>query len=252
VENEQDRGQGALAGKVALVTGGSRGVGAVTARLLAGQGADVAINYRDKARRAQQVAAEVAAAGGVGLPVQADITDAGSVDAMLDAIRDRFGRLDLLILNASGGLEKDVAADYAMTLNRDAQVQLARKALPSMAAGGRIVFVTSHLAHFHGEQPVLPEYEPVAASKKAGETALRAMLPEFQAAGVSFVVVSGDLIDGTITPKLLDRMRPGMIDERRTQVGWLPTTEDFAQAIVDAAGSPDVADGDTVYVGSTE
>ena len=92
----------------------------------------------------------------------------------------------------------------------------------------------------------------MAASKKAGEVALRALIPDLVDAGVSLVVVSGDLIDGTITPKLLDRMRPGMIDQRRNEVGWLPTTEDFAQAIVDAAISSELKDGDTVYVGSID
>jgi len=241
-----------LAGKAALVTGGSRGVGAATARLLADAGADVAINYRDKLKRAEGVAAQVEAAGSWALAVRADITDESAVDAMVAAIAERFGRLDLLILNASGGLEKDVAEDYAMRLNRDAQVLVVRKALPIMPAGCRIVFVTSHLAHFHGEQPVLPEYEPVAASKKAGEVALRAMIPELAAAGIRLVVVSGDLIDGTITPKLLDRMRPGIIDERRNQVGSLPTTGEFAQAIVDAAMLESLTAGDTVYVGSID
>lgn len=241
-----------LAGKVALVTGGSRGVGAVTARLLAQAGANVAINYRDKARRAEAVAAEVEAAGSSALVVRADITIESSVDAMAGAITDRFGRLDLLILNASGGLEKDVAHDYAMLLNRDSQVRLVHKALPIMGEGGRVVFVTSHLAHFHGEQPVLPEYEPVAASKKAGEIALRALVPDLDAAGVTLVVVSGDLIDGTITPKLLNRMRPGTIDERRSRVGWLPTTGDFARAIVDVAQSTRAETGETIYVGSID
>lgn len=78
------------------------------------------------------------------------------------------------------------------------------------------------------------------------------MIPDLSNAGISFVVVSGDLIDGTITPKLLDRMRPGMIDERRSQVGWLPTSDDFARAIVDAAHSREVATGDTIYVGSID
>jgi len=102
-----------LAGKAALVTGGSRGVGAATARLLADAGADVAINYRDKLKRAEGVAAQVEAAGSWALAVRADITDESAVDAMVAAIAERFGRLDLLILNASGGLEKDVAEDYA-------------------------------------------------------------------------------------------------------------------------------------------
>lgn len=241
-----------LAGKTALVTGGSRGVGAATARLLARAGAAVVVNYRDKVRRAIAVASDVEAEGSTALTVQADITDDAAVAAMYATIGERFGELDLLILNASGGLEKDVATDYAMRLNHDAQVGLVREAVPLMPKGGRIVFVTSHLAHFHGQQPVLPEYEPVAASKRAGEDALRAMIPDLEPAGISLVVVSGDLIDGTITPKLLDRMRAGVIDERRAQVGRLPTTEDFAAAIVEAAWASNVQTGDTVYVGSIE
>ena len=66
------------------------------------------------------------------------------------------------------------------------------------------------------------------------------------------MVVSGDLIEGTITPKLLNRMRPGVIEDRRSQVGWLPTTEDFARAIAEAAVDSSLRNGDTVYVGSTD
>lgn len=241
-----------LTGKKILITGSSRGVGADAARIAAEHGADVVINYRSKARRAEQVAEKVRAAGREAVIVEADITSEEFIDAMYSSIKDAFGKLDVLILNASGGLEKDVDEGYAMRLNRDAQVSLAKKALPLMEAGSVIVFVTSHLAHYHGEKEVMPEYEPVAASKKAGEVDLRALLPEFEEAGVRFVVVSGDLIDGTITPKLLDRMRPGTISDRRDQAGWLPTTEDFATSIVLAAGRDDLESGATVYVGSTE
>ena len=241
-----------LAGKVALVTGGSRGVGAATAGFLAGMGATVAINYRDKLRRAEQVVTAIEAEGGDAFAVQADITDGTAIDAMMSEVVKRGGSLDLLVLNASGGLEKDVAEDYAMRLNRDSQVQLVRSAMPFMSAGSRVVFVTSHLAHFHGQSPVMDEYEPVAASKRAGETALREMIPDLEAAGIGFVVVSGDLIEGTITPKLLNRMRPGVIEDRRSQVGWLPTTEDFARAIAEAAVDSSLRNGDTVYVGSTD
>ena len=238
--------------RVALVTGASRGVGASIARQLAERGVDVVVNYRDKARRAEQVVSEVRSAGATGVAVRADMTDDESVRSMLAHIHQEFGRLDLVILNASGGLEKDVAADYALRLNSEAQVGLVEAALPMMTAGGRVVFVTSHLAHFHGEKPVMPEYEIVASSKKAGEVALRAMVPRMAALGVSFVVVSGDLIDGTITPRLLDRMRPGVIEERRRETGWLPTTEDFARAIVDAALDEDQGAGATVFVGNTD
>lgn len=241
-----------LAGKVALVTGASRGVGAETARLLAASGADVVVNYRSKERRAQEVADAVVAAGRAALLVQADLADDGGLAAMAERIAERFGRLDVLILNASGGLEREMPAGYAMTLNRDAQLATLDHMLPLMGEGGRVVFVTSHLAHFHGEKPVMPEYEPVAASKRAGETALRERLDDLTARGISMVVVSGDLIDGTITPKLLDRQSPGTIEARRAQAGWLPTTRDFARAITEAAADPGLEPGATVFVGSTD
>ncbi len=246
------RSNTARVARVALVTGASRGVGASVARMLAKAGVDVVVNYRDKARRADQVVSEVEGAGARGLAVRADITELASVRSMLEAIQRELGRLDLIVLNASGGLEKDVAGDYAMRLNRDAQIDLVKAALPIMTTGGRVVFVTSHLAHFHGEKPVMPEYETVASSKKAGEEALRAMMPMMTAAGVSLVVVSGDLIDGTITPRLLNRMRPGVIDQRRRETGWLPTTEDFARAIVTAALDGEAESGVTLFVGSTD
>ena len=237
---------------VALVTGASRGVGARIAVLLGGEGASVAVNYRNKERRAEEVAAEVRAAGGEALCVQADVTDSEQSRALFEAIREQFGRLDLLILNASGGLEKEMPADYAMRLNRDAQLSLLDLALPIMPVGSRVVFVTSHMAHFHGRQPGLDVYEPVAVSKRAGEDALRARIVELTKVGVTLVVVSGDLIDGTTTPKLMQRQRPGIIDARRAQAGSLPTIDDFARAIVAAAANPALASGDTVYVGSTD
>ncbi len=252
VEARSNTARVARVARVALVTGASRGVGASVARMLAEAGVDVVVNYRDKARRADQVVSEVEGAGARGLAVRADITELASVRSMLEAIQRELGRLDLIVLNASGGLEKDVAGDYAMRLNRDAQIGLVEAALPIMTTGGRVVFVTSHLAHFHGEKPVMPEYEIVASSKKAGEEALRAMMPMMTAAGVSFVVVSGDLIDGAITPRLLNRMRPGVIDQRRRETGWLPTTEDFARAIVTAALDGEAESGVTLFVGSTD
>jgi NAD(P)-dependent dehydrogenase (short-subunit alcohol dehydrogenase family) len=241
-----------LTGKRMMVTGSSRGVGAETVRIAAERGASVAINYRSKARRAEQVADKIRAAGGTAMIVEADMTDPASIDAAFESVKAEFGGLDILVLNASGGLEKDAPENYGMLLNRDSQVYAARKALEYMEPGGVIVFVTSHLAHFHGEKPVPDVYEVVAASKKAGEDELRKLLPDFQKAGVRFAVASGDLIDGTITPKLLDRIRPGIIEGRRAEAGWLPTTEDFAASIVLAAGRDDLDLGATVYVGSTE
>jgi len=238
--------------RVALVTGASRGVGARVAELLGEQRCAVVINYRSKERRAQEVAETVQRLGGEAFCVRADLTDVDAVAAMVTSVRERFGRLDLLILNASGGLERDMPDGYAMALNRDAQLAVLEAAFPLMPPGGRVVFVTSHMAHFHGRQPGLPVYEPVAVSKRAGEDALRAQIPALSSKGVSLVVVSGDLIDGTTTPRLMQRKVPGIIGARREMAGWLPSIDDFASAIVAAAADATLTTGDTIYVGSTE
>src|SRR5690242_17344484 len=106
------------ADRVALITGASRGTGAAVARLLAWRGLDVIINYRSKARRAEAVGDDVRAVGRRALVVQADLVEPGQVAAMFAAVAEAFGRLDLLILNASGGLERGAPPDYAMRLNR--------------------------------------------------------------------------------------------------------------------------------------
>ena len=241
-----------LLGKTALVTGSSRGIGASVARQLAKLGADVAINYRSKGPRAQEVADELAAMGRAALLIQGDITHAEDVAGTFHQIQAAWGRLDFLILNASGGLEQGKADNYAMQLNLTAQVNLVEGALPIMKPGSRVVFVTSHLAHFYGSGPGYDGYEDVAASKRAGEDALRQMIPDLSARGIRLVVVSGDLIEGTITPRLLERQSRGLIEKRRQAVGALPGIEEFAAAIVHAAISEGYASGDTVYVGSTE
>ena len=97
----------------------------------------------------------------------------------------------------------------------------------------------------------MPEYEPVALSKRAGEDALRGLIPELEAKGIEFVVVSGDMIEGTITVTLLDRARPGTVNARRQQAGDLPTIADFAAEIAAATTAP-LDTGHTVYVGGTD
>ncbi|MFI8594234.1 SDR family oxidoreductase [Microbacterium sp. NPDC078428] len=233
---------GALDGKRALVTGSSRGIGADTVRYLAQAGADVVINYRNKAPRAQKLAAEVAQAGSRALVVGADLTDADSVGAMFAEVEREYGGLDILVLNASGGMEAGMGEDYALLLNRDAQVGALRAALPLLGEGSRIVFVTSHQAHFIRTTPTMPEYEPVALSKRAGEDALRELIPELEERGIGFVVVSGDMIEGTITATLLERANPGAIATRRESAGRLYNVSEFAAEIARAAVDPIPAD----------
>ncbi|MBL1074150.1 SDR family oxidoreductase [Nocardia sp. 2] len=245
-----DESGATTARRIVLITGASRGIGAETARVLAARGDHVVINYREKRKRAETLAAEISAAGGSASIAGADIADPGSARALVDGIAADFGRLDVLILNASGGLERDAAPDYAMLLNRDAQTHLTTLALPHLPPGGHIVFVTSHQAHFSPTRPAPTGYEPIAASKRAGEDALRAMIPEFTTRALSFTVVSGDMIDGTIIVRLLERRDPDAVTTRRDQ-GDLPTVEEFASAVADATTAAN-APGHTVYVGGQD
>jgi NAD(P)-dependent dehydrogenase (short-subunit alcohol dehydrogenase family) len=184
--------------RIVLVTGASRGVGADVARRLASPDTHVIVNYREHAAGANDVAEAIRRAGGHASTLAADISDDADATALIDAIEARFGRLDAVILNASGGLEFGAEPGYAMRINRDAQRHLARLAVPLMPADGRIVYVTSHQAHFFPNKAVPKGYSPIAASKRAGETALYAMRSVFSHAGVHLTVVSGDLTDGTI------------------------------------------------------
>ena len=239
---------GSLAGKRALVTGSSRGIGADTVRYFAEAGARVVVNYRNKAARAQKLVDELTALGGTAIALGADLTDTESLAEMFRRVEQEFGGLDVLVLNASGGMESGMGEDYAMRLNRDAQLAVLDAALPLLGEGSRVVFVTSHQAHFIRTVETMPEYVPVALSKRAGEDALRERIPELAERGIDFVVVSGDMIEGTITATLLERANPGAIATRKEAAGRLYNVGEFAAEVALAAVEP-VPETNTRYVG---
>ncbi len=241
---------GSLTDKVVVVTGSSRGIGADTVRHFAGAGADVVINYRNKAPRAEKLAIEVREQGSRALVVGADLTDPTSISDFFSQVADEYGHVDVLVLNASGGMESGMADDYALKLNRDAQLNVVAAARPLLGDGGRIVFVTSHQAHFIRSTPTMAEYDVVAHSKRAGEDALRELIPGLAEQGIGFTVVSGDMIEGTITATLLERANPGAIAGRREAAGKLYNVNEFAREVALAAVEPVPADN-TKLVGDT-
>lgn len=239
---------------VALVTGGSRGIGAATTLDLAKRGYDVVITYRNKATRADEVLKQATQQGVRVVAVGCDITRQDEREQLYTTIAEWSGRLDALILNASGGLERDLLVadpDYPMHINHDAQVALLDGALPLMRAGSVVVFVTSHWAHLYGQIEQIPAYTPVAASKYAGEQALRARQQELSARGIRLIVVTGDLIADTITPKLLERSAPGLAEQRRDAIGSLPTATSMGEAIAAAACDESLPSGHTVVIGGS-
>src|SRR5438105_1370530 len=239
---------------VALVTGGSRGIGASTAITLAEHGYDVAITYRNKAARAGEVAAEISRRGTRSLAIGCDITQSGDVERLFAALRDWSGHLNLLVLNAAGGLERDlVAADpnYPTRINRDAQLALLDGALPLMLEASTVIYVTSHWAHLHGQVDYMPAYAPVASTKHAGAQALRARPQVLAERCIRLLVVTGDLIEGTIMAKMMERFAPGLSAGRRQEnrSGQLPSVTEMGQAIAHAAMDTTLPSGYTVVVG---
>lgn len=241
-----------LAGRGAIITGSSRGIGAATAQLIAARGAGVVINYRAKAPRATKVVKGIEATGGRAVAVQADLTESAGPQALVEAAVENFGSLDLLILNASGGMEADRGEDYALKLNRDAQVAMVQAAMAVMPSGSQIVFVTSHQAHFIHQVATMDAYGPVALSKRAGEDALRELVPSLDERGITLTVVSGDMIEGTITATLLDRAEPGAIEARREAAGKLYSVEEFAAEIASLVNRENLEQAHTELVGGAE
>ncbi len=237
---------------VALITGGSRGVGAATALSLAERGYNVAITYRNKAARANEVVAEITQRGVHALAVGCDITQQPDLKRLFNTLKEWSGRLDLVVLNASGGLERGlVAADpqYPWRINHDAQIALVDGALPLMPEGGVIIHVTSHWAHLHGQAAHPSIYAPVAETKYAGEQALRGRQEELTARNIRLIVVTGDLVEDTIMARLLERTLPGLFEERLGAIGQLPTITEMGEAIAIAAMDFTLPSGHTIVVG---
>jgi 3-oxoacyl-[acyl-carrier protein] reductase len=140
-----------LADKTALVTGGSRGIGAATALLLARAGADVAITYLSRAAEAERVVAQIRSLGRRGLALQADLGDAAQADRAVEAVGREWKRLDLFVGNAGIWPVEEVSLrdlsherwSATMRANLDGVFYSTRAALRRMVAGGRVVLVGS-------------------------------------------------------------------------------------------------------------
>lgn len=143
-----------LKGKVALVTGGSRGLGAAAAEALADQGADVAISYVASAGKAEVVVEKLRAKGVRALAIRSDQADMAAAKPLVDKVIAYFGRLDILVNNAAIAVQGKTVDDPDLdTINLDRQWQInvmgavatTRAAAPVLSDGGRIVFIGSLL-----------------------------------------------------------------------------------------------------------
>lgn len=191
-----------LTGKVALVTGGSRGIGAAIARRLASDGADVAITYVSNPSGAQKTVAAVSEMGRRGVAIQADAADAEAVASAVDQTVAALGRLDILVANAgvydTKPIETFSIADFdrILSVNVRAVFAATKAAVPHMKEGGRIISIGSGLA----ERMPFPGVAVYSMTKAAVAALMQGFAREFGPKGITVNTVHPGSIDTDMNP----------------------------------------------------
>ena len=199
MSNRQDRG---LAGKVALVTGGSRGIGAAIARRLAAEGASVALTYSKGAEAAASVVEAIEHDGGKAVAIQADAADADAVRNAVETTVETFGQLDVLVNNAGTvipmSVEETTLADFdrVFAVNVRGTFVATQAALKHIKSGGRIIMIGSCL----GERVFFPGMAPYSATKGAIKMFSQGLARELGARGVTVNNVQPGPIDTDLNP----------------------------------------------------
>ena len=221
-----------LKGKVAVVTGASRGIGRATAERLARDGATVVVNYATSAEEANAVVEGIKAQGGKALAVQADIARLDDIRRLFSETRERLGRLDILVANAGYScfkpMEEITEEDFDRTyaLNAKGTFFCLQEALRYMTDGGKIVCISTI-----GTELNLPGGSCYFGSKAAVEQFCRVLAKEVALRGITVNVVSPGF---TETQMLLANMGPEMRRDliEMTPLARLGQPEDIAEAIV--------------------
>src|SRR5712664_343479 len=191
-----------LEGKIALVTGGSRGIGAAIAKRLAAGGANVAITYTKGADAAASVVKEIERGGRKAIAIQADATDADAVEAAVEKTVATFGRLDVLVNNAGTAIPKTFEEttleemDRMIDINVRGTLAATQAALKHMKSGGRIIIIGSSV----GERVLVPGLVPYAATKGAVKMFTQGLAREVGGRGITVNNVQPGPIDTDLNP----------------------------------------------------
>ncbi len=239
-----------MSGRVALVTGGSRGIGRAIVLRLAEYGMAVVVNYVRHRKDAEATAAEVEKRGSRCLLVKANVSKEQDVAEMFDVIDETFGRVDVLVSNAASGVLKpalDLTGrhwDWAMNINAKALLTLVQKGLPLMQEGTRVIAVSSL-----GSVRAVQNYTTVGASKAALESLVRHLAVELGPRGIRVNTVSAGAVDTDALKKFPNRDE--ILDKAlaRTPLGRLTKPEDVADvALFLCSGLADMIQGQVVTV----
>ena len=207
-----------LEGKIALITGGSRGIGAAIAKRLAADGANVAITYTKGADAAASVVKEIERAGGKAIAIQADATDAGAVEAAVEKTVATFGRLDILVNNAGTAIPKRFEETTLEELDRLIDINMrgifvaTQAALKHMKSGGRIIMIGSCV----GERVMTPGLVPYSATKGAVKMFTQGLSREVGGRGITVNNIQPGPIDTDLNPAAGDWAAPRRPTQRST------------------------------------
>jgi len=202
--------QGKLEGKIALITGGSRGIGAAIAKRLAADGANVAITYTKGADAAASVVKEIERAGGKAIAIQADAADADASKAAVEKTVATFGRLDVLVNNAGTAIPKTFEETTLEELDRVIDINVrgvfvaTQAALKHLKSGGRIIMIGSCV----GERAMTPGLVPYSATKGAVKMFTQGLSREVGTRGITVNNIQPGPIDTDLNPAAGDWAAP--------------------------------------------
>jgi len=221
-----------LAGKVALVTGASRGIGRAIAQKLASAGCDVAVNYYNSAEEAEALCAEIRAMGRRACALQASVGIPDSVDDMFVEFGKHFDHLDILVSNAASGVLKPALEmtlkhwRWCLETNALALNLLAQRSVPLMPAGARIIAMSSL-----GASRAMPDYGFIGASKAALESLVRTLAQELGPRQIRVNAVSAGVVDTDALRYFPNREELLANFAHRTPAGPVLTPQDVAGAV---------------------
>jgi 3-oxoacyl-[acyl-carrier protein] reductase len=226
-----------LEGKIALITGGSRGIGAAIAKRLAADGAKVAITYTKGTDAAASVVKDIERAGGKAIAIQADAADADAGTAAVEKTVATFGRLDVLVNNAGTAIPKRFEEatleemDRVIDINVRGVFVATQAALKHMKTGGRIIMIGSAV----GERVLVPGLVPYSATKGAVKIFTQALSREVGSRGITVNNVQPGPIDTDLNPAAGDWAAPqkaatslnryGQVDEIAAMVAFVAGPE---------------------------
>jgi 3-oxoacyl-[acyl-carrier protein] reductase len=228
-----------LEGKIALITGGSRGIGAAIAKRLAEDGANVAITYTKGADAAASVVKEIQHAGRKAVAIQADATDAAAVKAAVEKTVATYGRLDVLVNNAGTAIPKKFEETTLEELDRLIDINVrgtfvaTQAALKHMNNGGRIIMIGSCV----GERMMTPGLVPYSATKGAIKMFTQGLSREVGDRGITVNNVQPGPIDTDLNPASGDWAVPQKANTALNRYG----TVDEVAALVAFVASPEAS-----------